>query len=379
MPEQTRRRPQEYQEHDDELQGKPVGGWKDTWQEKLIHTPSSAHGAKHTKINTSRDTGQRPKASSQLQDWVRTHGPSGTRDGFREQRQAKKPKSQRWTEHGAQGLEKTKDAAELVKIDRDWRSLRLQSDPIQPQFYPPQGLEVCKKSELIRNIKVVGLRSLTSSNLSRMTPTDQTMADKGFGIAPTNQAMAAKGLSIAPRDQAMAAKSLGMAPRDQAMAAKSLGMAPRDQAMTAKDLGMTPRDQAMAAKDLGMTPRDQAMMPTGWDLAPKYPKYLTGKESMALKNSQAVAANLKVDKMSSVFQGKTFRNLEMDRVSASSKKFSGDQGSAEEPFYLRLQEKIQWWEKHAPAATKNLIRHGGQASYPLPQFLSYRKQRKTVQ
>ena len=76
--------------------------------------------------------------------------------------------------------------------------------------------------------------------------------------------------------------------------------------------------------------------------------------SMALKNSQAMAANLKVDKVSSDLQGMALRNLKMDRVSLN---FSEHQGSAEKPFYLRLQENIQWWEKHAPAATTNLIRH----------------------
>ena len=79
--------------------------------------------------------------------------------------------------------------------------------------------------------------------------------------------------------------------------------------------------------------------------------------SMALKNSQAMAANLKVDKVSSDLQGMALRNLKMDRVSSSSKNYSGHQGSAAEPFYLSLQENIQWWEKHAPAATTNLIRH----------------------
>ena len=50
------------------------------------------------------------------------------------------------------------------------------------QFYPPQGLEVCKKSELNRNVKVMELRSLTSSS----PPKDQAMAGNGLGLVPRN-------------------------------------------------------------------------------------------------------------------------------------------------------------------------------------------------
>ena len=292
-PEQTRRASQEYQEHNDELEGKPVGGWKETWQEKLIHTPSFSQGAKHIQRGTSRDTVQRPKASGLLQSWVRKHGSSGTGGGFR--RQTEKPQAQRWTDYHTRGLKQMEDAENWMENDNDWRNQRLQSAPIQPQFYPTQGLRVHKTSELKKD---------------------------------------ANGLKMAHRDQAMAANGLGMAPRNL----EGKNNISRSKAFSRIRPGMAPRKQ----KDLTLH--------TLQGMAPKTSDQL--KVDKVSSDLQAKAANLKVDKVFSDLQGMALRNLKMDRVSLN---FSEHQGSAEKPVYLRLQENIQWWEKHAPAATTNLI------------------------
>ena len=51
----------------------------------------------------------------------------------------------------------------------------------------------------------------------------------------------------------------------------------------------------------------------------------------------------------------------------------------EESYFLRLRKSIPWWEKHAPKATVNLIKHGVKSTFPLPEYLDSKEQHHTPQ
>ena len=51
----------------------------------------------------------------------------------------------------------------------------------------------------------------------------------------------------------------------------------------------------------------------------------------------------------------------------------------QEPYFLRLRKALPWWEKHAPRETLALIQEGVHPSFPLPDYLESREQRKSAQ
>jgi hypothetical protein len=53
--------------------------------------------------------------------------------------------------------------------------------------------------------------------------------------------------------------------------------------------------------------------------------------------------------------------------------------SGPQPFYLRVRNHLSWWEKRAPQATLDLLSQGVQETWPLPEFLQSKPQRKTFQ
>ena len=44
-------------------------------------------------------------------------------------------------------------------------------------------------------------------------------------------------------------------------------------------------------------------------------------------------------------------------------------GDPKGPYFQRVQDHINWWEKHAPQNVVNLITHGVSANWPLPEFV----------
>ena len=250
-----------------------------------------------------------------------------------------------------------------------------------------------------------GHLAMAASEMGRVSQKQMTVAASEMGrVSQKRMTMAASDMGrVSQKQMAMAASDMGKVSQKQmAMAASEMGgVSQKQMAMAASDMGRVSQKQmAMATSDMGKVSQEQKAM-----AASKMVK--VSKASMAItentnmvkmttnqdmlhssagmtskpwktKQDQAMTATLQTKQVELVTNRWVKNGIAMmqpDFQEHQSKKSE----ETEEPYFLRLRRSITWWEKHAPATTVKLIKHGVRPTFNLPEHLGSKVQRHSPQ